>query len=107
MDHGPAVDTAPARRSRPLADRDLAVVFHDPTTVHIHGEGTVEAELRAWRMNNETGGIARQFVPGAVQVLDGPPSKSLLEPVTRCGSLRVLMSDRACRPAALTCGIHT
>ena len=48
---------------RPLVDRDLAVVFHDLTTVRIHGEGTVEDDLRGFGMNKEIGGIALPITP--------------------------------------------
>ena len=50
-----------AKQIRPLVDRNLTVVFYDLTTVRIHGEGKVEEDLRAYGMNKETGGIARQF----------------------------------------------
>ena len=43
------------------------MVFYDLTTVRIHGEGKVEQDIRAFGMNKETGGIARQFVLGVVQ----------------------------------------
>ena len=80
MDHGPAVEAALARQMRPLVDRDLAVVFYDLTTVRIHGEGTVEDDLRAYGMNKERGGIARQFVLGVVQTADGLPLMHTVHP---------------------------
>jgi transposase len=41
--------------------------------VRIHGEGQVDGDVRAFGMNKETGGIARQFVLGVVQSADGLP----------------------------------
>jgi hypothetical protein len=75
-----AVEAALARQIRPLVDRDLAVVFYDLTTVRIHGEGTVEDDLRAYGMNKERGGIARQFVLGVVQTADGLPLMHTVHP---------------------------
>ena len=69
--HAERVERELAKQFRPLADRDLAVVFYDLTTVRIHGEGTVEGDLRAFGMNKERGGIARQFVLGVVQSAGG------------------------------------
>jgi len=80
MDHGPAVEAALARQMRPLVDRDLAVVFYDLTTVRIHGEGQVEDDLRAYGMNKERGGIARQFVLGVVQTAEGLPLMHTVHP---------------------------
>jgi len=80
MDHGQAVEAALARQIRPLVDRDLAVVFYDLTTVRIHGEATVEDDLRAFGMNKEIGGIARQFVLGVVQTADGLPLMHTVHP---------------------------
>ena len=80
MDHGQAVEAALARQIRPLVDRDLAVVFYDLTTVRIHGEGMVEDDLRAFGMNKEMGGIARQFVLGVVQTADGLPLMHTVHP---------------------------
>ena len=80
MDHGQAVEAALARQIRPLVDRDLAVVFYDLTTVRIHGEGEVEDDLRAYGMNKERGGIARQFVLGVVQTADGLPLMHTVHP---------------------------
>ena len=80
MDHGKAVEAALARQIRPLVDRDLAVVFYDLTTVRIHGEGTVEGDLRAFGMNKERGGIARQFVLGVVQTAEGLPLMHTVHP---------------------------
>ncbi len=71
MDHAELVEVELARQIRPLVDHDLAVVFYDLTTVRIHGEGEVDDDLRAFGMNKETGGIARQFVLGLVQTADG------------------------------------
>lgn len=73
MDHAKLVEAELARQIRPLVDQDLAVVFYDLTTVRIHGEGAVEDDLRAFGMNKETGGIARQFVLGVVQTAEGLP----------------------------------
>ena len=80
MDNGEAVEDALARQIRPLVDRDLAVVFYDLTTVRIHGEGAVEDDIRAFGMNKERGGIARQFVLGIVQTADGLPLMHTVHP---------------------------
>jgi hypothetical protein len=80
MDHADAVETALARQIRPVVDRDLEIVFYDLTTVRIHGEGRVEEDLRAFGMNKETGGIARQFVLGVVQTADGLPLMHIVHP---------------------------
>jgi hypothetical protein len=80
MDNAGAVEDALARQVRPLVDRDLAVVFYDLTTVRIHGEGDVADDLRAFGMNKEIGGIARQFVLGVVQTADGLPLMHTVHP---------------------------
>src|SRR3546814_11493510 len=53
--------------------QQLSVVFYDLTTVRIHGEGAVADDVRAFGLNKETGGIARQFVLGVVQSAEGIP----------------------------------
>ena len=80
MDNAEAVEDALARQIRPLVDRDLAIVFYDLTTVRIHGEGAVEDDIRAFGMNKERGGIARQFVLGIVQTADGLPLMHTVHP---------------------------
>jgi len=80
MDHAEAVEGALARQIRPLVDRDLAIVFYDLTTVRIHGEGVVEDDIRAFGMNKETCGIARQFVLGVVQTAEGLPLMHTVHP---------------------------
>jgi len=80
MDHAERVEGELAKQIRPLVDRDLAVVFYDLTTVRIHGEGQVEDDLRAYGMNKERGGIARQFVLGVVQTADGLPLMHTVHP---------------------------
>lgn len=80
MDRADQVERELAKQIRPLVDRDLAVVFYDLTTVRIHGEGTVEGDLRAFGMNKERGGIARQFVLGVVQTADGLPLMHTVHP---------------------------
>ena len=73
MDHAAAVEARIAEQLRPMLDQQLSVVFYDLTTVRIHGEGHVADDVRAFGMNKETGGIARQFVLGVVQSADGLP----------------------------------
>ena len=73
VDNADAVEEALTRQFRPLVDQDLTVAFYDLTTVRIHGEGKAEADIRAYGMNKETGGVARQFVLGVVQSADGLP----------------------------------
>ena len=80
MDRADQVEAELARQIRPLVDHDLAVVFYDLTTVRIHGEGHVEEDLRAFGMNKETGGIARQFVLGVVQTAEGLPLMHTVHP---------------------------
>ncbi len=80
MDHADAVESALARQIRPLVNRDLEIVFYDLTTVRIHGEGHVEDDIRAFGMNKERGGIARQFVLGVVQTADGLPLMHTVHP---------------------------
>jgi transposase len=80
MDRADQVERELAKQIRPLVDRDLAVVFYDLTTVRIHGEGTVEGDLRAFGMNKERGGVARQFVLGVVQTADGLPLMHTVHP---------------------------
>ncbi len=80
MDNADALEDALARQVRPLLDRDLAVVFYDLTTVRIHGEGDVADDIRAFGMNKEMGGIARQFVLGVVQTADGLPLMHTVHP---------------------------
>ncbi len=73
MDRAERVEIELARQIRPLVDQVLAVVFHDLTTVRIHGEGEVADDLRAFGMNRDVGGVARQFVLGVVQTAEGLP----------------------------------
>jgi len=80
MDHAERVEMELARQIRPLVDRDLAIVFYDLTTVRIHGEAEVEDDLRAFGMNKEVGGIARQFVLGVVQTAEGLPLMHTVHP---------------------------
>jgi hypothetical protein len=71
MDHAEVVEIELARQIRPLVDHDLAIIFYDLTTVRLHGEGEVSDDLRAFGLNKQTGGIARQFVLGVVQTAEG------------------------------------
>ena len=80
VDYADAVEEALARQFRPLVDQDLTVAFYDLTTVRIHGEGKVEADIRAYGMNKETGGVARQFVLGVVQSAEGLPLMHTVHP---------------------------
>jgi len=79
-DHAERVEMELARQIRPLVDRDLAVVFYDLTTVRIHGEAELEDDLRAYGMNKELGGVARQFVLGVVQTAEGLPLMHTVHP---------------------------
>lgn len=80
MDHADRVERELAKQIRPLVDRDLAIVFYDLTTVRIHGEGEVEDDIRAFGMNKDVGGIARQFVLGVVQTAEGLPLMHTVHP---------------------------
>jgi len=73
MDRTEAVERCVARQLRPMLDQQVSVVFYDLTTVRIHGEGDVAGDVRAYGMNKDTGGIARQFVLGVVQSAEGLP----------------------------------
>jgi len=73
MDHSEAVQAQVAAQLHPLLDQQLSVVFYDLTTIRIHGESEVAHDVRAFGMNKETGGIARQFVLGVVQSAEGLP----------------------------------
>jgi len=95
MDHAERVESELARQIRPLVDRELAVVFYDLTTVRIHGEGTVEDDLRAFGMNKEIGGIARQFVLGVVQTAEGLPLMHTVHPgnVSETKTLQAMLAS--------------
>jgi len=80
MDNVDRVEAELAKQIRPLVDRDLTMVFYDLTTVRIHAEGKVEGDIRAFGMNKETGGIARQFVLGVVQTAEGLPLMHTVHP---------------------------
>src|SRR6056297_69850 len=80
MDHADRVEAELAKQVRPLVDHDLEIVFYDLTTVRIHGEGQVADDIRAFGMNKETSGIARQFVLGVVQTADGLPLMHTVHP---------------------------
>ena len=80
MDHVERVEDELAKQIRPLIDKDLTVAFYDLTTVRIHGEGEVDDDIRAYGMNKETGGIARQFVLGVVQTAEGLPLMHTVHP---------------------------
>ena len=73
MDHIEAVEKAVAGQLLPLLDQSVSIVFYDLTTVRIHGEGTVADDVRAFGLNKETRGIARQFVLGVIQTAEGLP----------------------------------
>lgn len=73
MDHTEAVQSRVADQLKPMLDQQLSVVFYDLTTVRIYGQGNVPNDVRAFGLNKETGGIARQFVLGVVQSADGLP----------------------------------
>jgi transposase len=73
MDHAEAVQKRVADQLKPMLDQQLSVVFYDLTTVRIYGNSTVAEDVRAYGLNKETGGIARQFVLGVVQSADGLP----------------------------------
>ena len=80
MDNAEGVEEALARQIRPLVDHDLTMVFYDLTTVRIHGKARLEEDVRAFGMNKETGGIARQFVLGVVQTAEGLPLMHTVHP---------------------------
>lgn len=73
MDRIDAVEKAVAGQLRPLLDQAVSIVFYDLTTVRIHGEGSVDGDVRAFGLNKQTRGIARQFVLGVIQTAEGLP----------------------------------
>lgn len=73
MDHAEAVQARVATQLKPMLDQHLSVVFYDLTTIRIHGQGEVADDVRAFGLNKQTGGIARQFVLGVVQSAEGLP----------------------------------
>ena len=95
MDHAERVEMELAKQIRPLVDRDLTVVFYDLTTLRIHGEGAVENDIRAFGMNKERGGIARQFVLGVVQTAEGLPLMHTVHPgnVAETKTLQAMLSS--------------
>ena len=95
MDHAERVEMELAKQIRPLVDRDLTVVFYDLTTVRIHGEGAVENDIRAFGMNKERGGIARQFVLGVGQTAEGLPLMHTVHPgnVAETKTLQAMLSS--------------
>jgi hypothetical protein len=95
MDHGTAVEDLLAAQMRPLLDQHLSVVFYDLTTVRIHGEGRLAEDVRAYGMNKDTGGIARQFVLGVVQSAEGLPLMQTVHPgnVAETKTLQSMLSQ--------------
>ena len=73
MERADDVEQRVAAQLRPMLDQQLSVVFYDLTTIRIHGEAQVADDVRAFGMNKETGGIARQCVLGVVQSAEGLP----------------------------------
>lgn len=72
MDHQDAVDDCVAQLLRPLIDEDLSVVFYDLTTIRAEGLTQQDGDLRHFGMSKE-GVIARQFMLGVVQTVEGMP----------------------------------
>lgn len=73
MDHAVSVEARVGAQLKPMLDQQLSVVFYDLTTIRIHGKSKLADDVRAYGLNKETGGIARQFVLGVVQSADGLP----------------------------------
>ncbi len=55
------------------ATDELEVVFYDITTVHIHGTGERDDELRVYGHSKDVNGVARQYAVGVVQTAAGLP----------------------------------
>lgn len=93
VEHSDTIETKISALLRPLLDQELSVVFYDLTTVRIHGEAKLPDDLRAFGMNKETGGIARQFVLGLVQTSDGLPLLHFVHPgnVAETTTLRTML----------------
>lgn len=98
MARAEAVEARIAKQLRPRLDQQLSVVFYDLTTVRIHGTGEVADDVRAFGMNKETDGIARQFVLGVGQSADGLPlmhtvhTGNMAETKTLQGMLRQVLA---------------
>lgn len=58
---------------KPLLDQELSVVFYDLTTIRVQGEARLQDDLRAFGLNKDTGGMARQVLLGVVQSAEGIP----------------------------------
>lgn len=80
MENAEAIENLMAQAMKPLIDQQLSVVFYDLTTVRIHGETTINDDIRAHGLNKETGGIARQFILGVVQSAEGLPLMHTVHP---------------------------
>ena len=72
MEHQGAVDDCVAQLLRPLIDEQLSVVFYDLTTIRVEGLSQQSGDVRKFGMSKE-GVIARQFLLGVVQTVDGLP----------------------------------
>jgi len=94
MDHAEAVEARVAAQLKPMLDQQLSVVFYDLTTIRIHGEGEVANDVRAFGLNKESGGIARQFVLGVVQSAEGLPLMHTVHPgnVSETTTLKSMLS---------------
>ena len=78
MDNAGRVEKEFARWIRPPVDYDPTAAFRDLTTIRISGEKEREDDPRRHGKSEETGGIARQFVPGAVRASeDLPPARTV------------------------------
>lgn len=94
-EHREAVEQSLSKLIRPLIDQELSVVFYDLTTVRIYGETEIEDDVRAYGLNKETAGVARQFVLGLVQTADGLPLMHTVHPgnVAETRTLQAMLTD--------------
>lgn len=95
MDRAEAVEAKVGKLMLPMLDQQLSVVFYDLTTVRIHGEAKLPDDVRAFGINKQTGGIARQFVLGVVQSAEGLPLMHTVHPgnVSETTTLRAMLAQ--------------
>ena len=93
-EHAEAINDRLAVLMRPLIDQDLSVVFYDLTTVRVHGESELEADVREFGKSKD-GGVARQFVLSLVQTAEGLPIAHEVHPGNTAEAKTLLPMIRA------------
>ena len=67
-----ALNDVLAQQLKPLIDHELSIVFYGLTTIRAEGKTSLDSDVRHYGPSKE-GGIARQFMLGAVQTAEGLP----------------------------------